>query len=432
MISSGGTQRYRITGKGIGFLLAAIVLYLLAGLTQVGWLYLVDSVLWGIIILAATYPWLGVAFVRAKRTIQQPQSTIDTPGPAEGDPVKVSVTLRCRAFWPSYVLNLFYHCPLALPEDRFHRYFVSNIPPSGQVTIESTVEAYQRGLHRLGPVIAESSAPFGLFRRRRQLTPGQDILVYPQVHTLRRLALTEGIDGLEARSRRSRTGTDLAGSRKYTPGDPQRLIHWRNTAKAGRLMVKELEKLEDDTVYLVFDATKVFGEGRETTLEYGVKILASVADYARRNQLPARVVGGGCGTVGVRQSWNNSIQSRGAWPRLLEELALAAPGDGLSLIESLAHLPPGARALVAASPADHPAMQAIARLSSTLRRLVVVSLEGFGAPQAEESGLGLLRGVNAPVVNCRQGHLREALNTLESMDGLFLSSRSVASPTFVP
>ena len=431
-MSVDAAKPYRITGKGIGFLVAAIVVYLLASLTQVGWLYLVDSVLWGIIILAALFPWRGVAFVKAQRTVQQPQSTRDSPGPAEGDAVKVSLTLRCRAFWPSYVLNLFYHCPLAAPENSLQRYFVSNISASGQVSIESTVEVYQRGLHHLGPVIAESTAPFGLFRRQRQLTAGQDILVYPQVYTLRRLALAEGMDGLEARPRKSRTGADLAGSRKYVPGDHRRIIHWRNTARAGQLMVKELEDPVDETVYLVFDATHVFGEGRETTLEYGIKVLASVADYAYRNHVPVRVVGGRCGTAGVSQYWNNSTRSRRAWRRLLGELALAAPEEGLNLIESLIHLPPGASALVAASPSDHPAMQAIARLSSTLRRLVVVSLEGFGDPEAEDRGLNLLRGVKAPVVNCRQGRLREALNILESMDGLFLSSRSVASATFVP
>jgi hypothetical protein len=37
-----------ITGKGIGFLIAAIALFFLGRLTQVGWLYLIDAVLWGI------------------------------------------------------------------------------------------------------------------------------------------------------------------------------------------------------------------------------------------------------------------------------------------------------------------------------------------------------------------------------------------------
>ncbi len=54
-----------ITSKGIGFLAAAVVLFLLARLTQVGWLYLVDAVLWGIIALSAALPWLGIALLAA-------------------------------------------------------------------------------------------------------------------------------------------------------------------------------------------------------------------------------------------------------------------------------------------------------------------------------------------------------------------------------
>ena len=40
----------------------AVVLFLLAGLTQVGWVYLVDAVLWGIIVLSAAFPWAGICF----------------------------------------------------------------------------------------------------------------------------------------------------------------------------------------------------------------------------------------------------------------------------------------------------------------------------------------------------------------------------------
>ena len=32
------------------------------------------------------------------------------------------------------------------------------------------------------------------------------------------------------------------GARPYVPGDARRLVHWRSTAHAGRLMVRELEQ----------------------------------------------------------------------------------------------------------------------------------------------------------------------------------------------
>ena len=127
-----------ITGKGIGFLVAAIALLLLGRLTQVGWLYLVDAVLWGIIVLSAIFPWLGVAFVTAQRSIQAPNSNpvahgpvgfpaqgassrprdsvVPSASPTEGDPVRITLSLGSRAFWPSYLLNVYYDCTVAPPE----------------------------------------------------------------------------------------------------------------------------------------------------------------------------------------------------------------------------------------------------------------------------------------------------------------------------
>lgn len=244
-----------ITAKGIGFLVAAVILYLLTRLTQVGWLYLVDAVLWGLIILSAAVPWMSTAFLTSQRRVESTSPSKESPGPVEGEPPEITLTLHNRGFWPNYVLSLFYESTVAPPAQRLHRFFVTQFARPGQVSMVSTVQAYQRGMHTLGPVVAESSAPFGLFRRGVKLTGPQQVLVYPLVIPLGRLALSEAAP----RARISRTGADSLGSRQYLPGDSRRLIHWRNTARAGRLMVKELEDPLDRTLYLLFDATHVWG-----------------------------------------------------------------------------------------------------------------------------------------------------------------------------
>ena len=58
-----------ITAKGVGFLIAALLVFFLARLTQVGWLYLIDALLWGIILLSAFLPWLSVPFLDARRKL---------------------------------------------------------------------------------------------------------------------------------------------------------------------------------------------------------------------------------------------------------------------------------------------------------------------------------------------------------------------------
>lgn len=417
-----------ITGKGLGFLIAAIALFLLGRLTQVGWLYLVDAVLWGIIILSAIFPWLAVAFITAHRKIETPNSTTDSPGPPtspgsigspspmEGDPVRITVSLGSRAFWPSYLLNVYYDCFVAPPDNRLHRFFVPTVIGSDQVPMESTVDAYQRGLHHLGPVVVESSAPFGLFRRRRKLTGPQPVLVYPQVHPMRRLAMAQGFSGMESEGRKARTGTDVLGTRQYTPGDPRRDIHWRNSAKTGQLMVKELEDPLDRTTYLLFDATQVWGEGRETTLEHGIKIVASVAGFAHRSHLPVQVLGGGL-SASAPQAGDAPRNGPTPWPRLLKELALVSPGDGLDIAENLAKVRPGASAVAVVSAGDRLALQALAKASATLHTVVLVSLEGFGEPDMHADDLKSLLAAKIPVIPCRPGQLKQALDALGSGRG---------------
>jgi uncharacterized protein (DUF58 family) len=453
-----------ITAKGAILLVIAILVFLLGRLTQVGWLYLVDAVLWGMLLISALLPWLGVAFLRAQRRLEYAGASQHQPGPSEGETVTINLALEGRAFWPRFFLGAQYHCPLAGPAERLRRFFIARLPGSGSVSLATNLSAYQRGMHQLGPVVVESAAPFGLFRRRVRLTPPQPVLVYPQIPKLRRLALVDELSQTAAQSRRSRVGVDTVGSRPYVPGDPRRHIHWRNTARAGRPMVRDLEDPQDQALHLLFDATQVWGEERDTTLEYAIKIIAGVADYARRHSVPVQVWGGGLqsqeaaiGVGAIRESPLHSGPSQGIpWPRLLHGLALAAPGDGPSLARSLRQLPPGANALVVVSAGDLHGRQALRLTAPALRRLSVVWLEGFGeaTPLVEavpwaggipanprvEAVPGIIEAVNARrpgqsnpraddslqlflaqarglLVRCRPGNLLSALQSLEQAEG---------------
>ena len=404
-----------ITAKGIGFLVAAVILYLLARVTQVGWLYLVDAVLWGLIMLSVAVPWLSTAFLAGQRRVERPSASKDSPGPVEGEPVEITLTLHNRSLWPSYVLSLFYETTVAAPGNRLLRFFVTHVARSGQVSMLSTVQAYQRGMHTLGPVVAESSAPFGLFRRRVKLTGPQRVLVYPLVFPLRCLALARGLSEAAPHAHTSRAGADSVGSRQYLPGDSRRLIHWRNTARAGRLMVKELEDPLDRTLYLLFDATHVWGEGRETTLEYGIKVVASVAHYAHLNRVPVRAMGGGLDSERRTPEWEGTRHVPAHWPQLFKSLASVSPGDGLGLTETVSRLPQVSTALVVVSAGDLPALQAISKASSKSRRLMVVLLLGFGEPESEVASPDSLRAARIPVVPCRPGQIGEALQLLQTV-----------------
>jgi uncharacterized protein (DUF58 family) len=433
-----------ITARGIGFLIAAIAVFWLGRLTQVGWLYLIDAVLWGLILLSAILPWLGASFLSAHRKVEHTGTPGVTPegmtsgitserrsGLSEGDPVEIQLTLQNRGFWPRFFINAHYSCPLAQPDQRKPRFLVGKLPASNQLVMSSSLVADRRGLHDLSRVVVESSAPFGLFRRRVRLGQEQSVLVYPRVYPLQRLPLVDALSGATMQPRKSRVGLDIAGSRPYFPGDPRRHIHWRNTARAGRPMVKEFEDPRDQTLWLLFDATRVWGEDKDTTLEYAIKIVASVADYARRHRVSARVCGGGlqgeatgtaCGTgpeffPEFDTEFAPGAYSKAPWPAILKKLALAAPGAGPALAESLDRVPAGSSALAIVSPGDLPSLVARQRSAAAFQQLAVVLLADFGEPAL---GVEILDGRAAgwiSVVSCPPGRLTETFTALEQLSG---------------
>lgn len=405
-----------ITAKGLGFLIAAIAVFWLGRLTQVGWLYLIDAVLWGMLVLSAILPWVGATFLNARRKLSCQGMSDGIDGPAEGDPVDIELTLQNKGFWPRFFISASYDCPLAGPEQSNPRFFLGKLPATTQFAMTSVVTAYRRGSCILGRVVVESSAPFGLFRRRVRLDREESVLVYPLVYPLKRLPLVDGLAGALMQPRKSRVGMEIAGSRPYFSGDPRRHIHWRNTARAGRPMVKEFEDPKDQTLWVLFDATQTWGEGKESALEYAIKIVASVADYARRNRVVARIWGGGLQGDAMASSQGLAEAYSGAsWPDILRKLALVEPGEGLGLAESLGRVPAGSSALVVVAAGDLAGLRAIRESAAGFYQLTVVALEGFGDL---ESGAGLLESLKESWVSvhcCRPGQLTETFTQLEQL-----------------
>ena len=399
-----------ITPRGMGFLAAAVSLLLLARLTQVGWLYLLDSVLWGALLLSAILPWLATPFLAGRRRVV-PQGTVGGQAwPSQGDSVEIEVLLRNRVFWPRFLLNLVYPCPAAAPGHQQIRAFIAKLPGSRTTTLTSVVEAYARGNHPLGPVMVESSAPFGLIRRRTKLAPSQAMLVYPKVMNLSGLAIAQELSDTGSQRRLNRQGLEPVGARRYVLGDPRHHIHWQNTARTGRPMVKEFQEPSQRVLHLVFDARRPQGDGRETTLEYAIKIVASAASFAYRISVPVHVHGGGFTGGGG--------QGNLPWMDLMERLALTTPGEGESLVESLDSIPNGSNVLAVTPLSGHEwsdeTGRALLNRTTNFQDIVVVNLEGFGQHAAPLSSgiLANLESAGVPVIVCRPGGLGRALEAL--------------------
>ena len=115
------------------------------------------------------------------------------------------------------------------------------IPPGGSVDLVFTLDAAPRGRASLRVVGPESTFPFGFLRKQTGSFVEMEALVWPALEEripnppeARRISFGGGV------RRRMGSGTDLVQLREYQRGDPPRRIHWKATARSGRLMIRQL------------------------------------------------------------------------------------------------------------------------------------------------------------------------------------------------
>lgn len=106
-----------------------------------------------------------------------------------------------------------------------------------------TIPTTRRAVITVGPVRSVRADPLQLLRRQVLWTEPTDLYVHPR---------TTPIDGpaagflrdLEGLTTRDLTTSDIAfhALRDYVPGDDRRHIHWKTTARTGKLMVRQFEE----------------------------------------------------------------------------------------------------------------------------------------------------------------------------------------------
>jgi len=128
--------------------------------------------------------------------------------------------------------------------------------------------------------------------------------------------------------------------REYRHGDSPRHIHWPASARRGELVVKELELINCTDVLIVLDLSResVYGQGLHSTLEYAVKIAASIAEYALAEGHGVKLFGVG------EQPWETRLGHREGQYRAVLELLARVRGDGCTaytdvLSRALARMP---------------------------------------------------------------------------------------------
>ncbi len=136
----------------------------------------------------------------------------------------------------------------------------------------------RRGLHRFEQLEVATRAPFGLFEKSRPLDAPAELVVFPRQVApppLRAQALArEG----EKPEDRIGVGLEVHSLRDHRAGEDARTIHWKSSARAGRLIAVDREQERRKRVCVVLDQRVLSGEALERAVEKAAALVVRELD----------------------------------------------------------------------------------------------------------------------------------------------------------
>lgn len=245
-----------------------------------------------------------------------------------------------------------------------------------------------RGRMAVGPLTLYRVDPFGLARNRHSTGETATLWVHPRKYAAR--ALIGGFprhhhDGASTDDS-LRGSLDLRDVREYQPGDEVRHMHWKATAKTGRMMVRDYADPEQPRFTLLLDtrAEVLAPAAFEEAVDLAASLLAASAMAEHHSRL---VTSGGL-----------DLATPGGAPaarHLLDELCQVAQSPGQTLVPPVlsAVRHQGGCLTVVTSAAG--ALSGFAGLRSRYSSLFVFDLSAAGGTPPPVPGARVLRAADA-------------------------------------
>lgn len=305
----------RLTRRGVAFFLLVLLIGFCALNTGNNLLILILSALLASMIVSGLIS--NLVLHKLAVSVRMPREL------HAGEKVALRVTLENRKRWlPSFALLLSTGRTgagdryLELPEKTF-----PYIPPRRRAGLRTDYEFVRRGDCSLEDFEVRTGFPFGFLIRGRTLPMRGKVTVYPRLVDVGPLlrALREKGNGRLERTRRG-MGAGLYKIREFQGGDTTRFVHWKSSAKLGRLMVKDFLDEEELPACLVFSRFLPHDRpAAKERFEHAVSCLASLGRHFRQQGRAFNFYSGNF-AVAV----NGNAESYG---RFMEFLARTAPAE---------------------------------------------------------------------------------------------------------
>jgi uncharacterized protein (DUF58 family) len=250
---------------------------------------------------------------------------------------------------------------------------VPALPPGGSWEHRYAVPTTRRGRLDVGPLRVDRSDLLGLVRARAEVGDVQSLWVLPRRHRVRVAGggrLRHHHEGLVP-DRPLRGATDLRAVREYVPGDELRHVHWRASAKAGHLLVREYVDPVQPHCTVVLDTRDAALDA--DAFEEAVEVAASVLWAAATEDHHVALV---TGEPGGAPSGRGPEGGRACLDRLAA-VARRPDRDLVTVLEAVRRGPRGGWLVLVTGAADPAALAAVAALREGFAPVTVFDLSGW-------------------------------------------------------
>jgi uncharacterized protein (DUF58 family) len=349
-----------LTRRGFGFIFAAVSLFVIGDVTRTGWVQIADAVFWGAILASAIVAAMSSGGLRATPRFFV-TTTLDSAGTSQGDEVGIEAEIVNR--WPlprfgvTLSFNLYVNDYLVTPHgDQRVKLHVPFLAPGARTLVKGSMPVTRRGMHRLADGVAASDAPFGVFKRSQRQVAETALMIYPAPVEIELAPSRLVHAGERPKPTSARSGEEVIGSRPYVVGDSARNIHWRNSARTGRVMTKAYAATEQETPVLLVAGGSALDQSRaEESLDDRCRVAAGVSLESGKGGVPLSMLTG-------------RTTQRVTWAETLSNLAAFTSETIQPMADQLKRLDPGASVAVVVDVADDESISAVVadapRLSS--------------------------------------------------------------------
>ena len=214
------------------------------------------------------------------------------------------------------------------------------IPASQSRKTTYRVTLPRRGKYRFGPLKAFTRFPLGLVKATARFRQYERVVAFPRLGRLApqwtKLLESDRYGRHQVHSRQGPIDGDYYGLREWRPGDSKRWIHWRMTAKLGKLAVRQFEQQQNRDLALVLDLWLPNEPTDEDIgrVEFAVSFAATLVDeLARRGGSQLMIASAGSRT-GCWSAKATAVFAR----QTLERLAVVRASSNDRLAEVLARV----------------------------------------------------------------------------------------------